>query len=455
MTARGQDLMDITNDSKLTSMAMSHKPEQDGAGGASEIQELLDWNNLVYTMPVTNSVVSARNMKSYRSDQAEYKLGDTIEFRVQTGSQYVDWKNSYIKLTTTVTMPLDEKAGLSPAGWGTGSAFNMIKDVVVSSRSGAELMRIEDFNLYRYLKDVWTKPPDWFNGAGSAIGYGSDKTGVVAGTTTTAGTSLKADWILPMSMFEGVFAADQLCPSYLAAGMRIELRTVSGSAPNKILLSDGAERKIADFSIKAELFCDTYLLNDAAMIELKKVSAQNGLEYVYTGIHRQRDTVGEKTVAVDKTITKAVSRALTAYAIRKPPFVDVRTVDSFEAIADCQPVKYQWRLGSQYYPHQPIEGLHEAFANALHVTDTFWKPQNVKITDFPKISITPASFERSNLLRYSGAPINNSRVLSFDGEYAGPGGAALADGNGATEFTMYLEYVTVAKVFLNNVVVTM
>lgn len=538
MSSRGQDQMDITSDSKLTSMAMSYKDSQDGAEGASEIQELLDWNNLVYTMPVTNSVVSARNLKTFRSDQLTYTPGNMMEFRLQTGSQYVDFKNSWIRLEMEIKntdgTPANANYGID---WGSGSAFNLIRDMVVSSRSGTELQRIEDFNIYRAFSDTMKKPHDWFQTVGASIGYkprlwdshtstyteynlfdypefkvglkvtaaGNDitfsadtgqippylpfietdfirfdgvdynVTEVKSATVLTLGEAYVGDpnpttisflrttetpagpivpslyggekrtvsFALPMSMLEGVFAADQLCPSYLSAGMRIELRLESDIAK---CFSAFNTNPLTYTINKAEIVLDTFLLNDASMIELKKVSASNGLEYVYKSIFRQKDSLGDGIV-VEKTITKSVSRALTAWAIRKNATAVLNT-DHYITTATLG--TQQWRLGSQYYPHQKIDNSLDNYMNALYIFDTLYKPGSITLKQFAdKYSYLAASFERSNLLRYSGAPINNSRVLSLSADYTA------IPNNGASDLFMFLEYVTVAKVFLNNVVVTM
>ncbi|MEK9694894.1 MAG: hypothetical protein VW270_03960 [Candidatus Poseidoniales archaeon] len=572
MSARGQDMMDITADSKLTSMAMGSKDVQDGEGGVSEIQSLLDWNNLVYTMPATNSVVSARNLKTYRSDQLTYEAGDMMEFRLQSGSQYIDFKNSWIRLEMAIWNNAANTSQLSNVTWGSGSAFNLIRDLVVSSRSGTELQRIEDFNVYRSFCDTMKKDHEWFQTVGASIGYtprvdvqtettedlftdigftrnnaqpnkatfAEQKNTVVfdanggpalptvlpfvpgdiirfettgnlgVGTlkaielkvvsVNDAASTLQVDQVggtgnsgadvdivftldnngvatrirkkpvggyifdqavgnggnevrnvthqfaLPLSMLEGVFAADQLCPSYLASGMRIELRLDSDIKKLFTGVAAGApEMKYR--IIKAEIVLDTFLLNDAAMIELKKVSASNGLEFVYTQIFRQKDTVTKDQVTVEKTITKSVSRALTAWAVRMN---NTRDFDTDYFISSGELKYQQWRLGSQYYPHQKIDTKLDNYMNALYAFRTLYKAGSISKKQFEeKYNILVSSFERSNLLRYSGAPINNSRVLSLSAEYVGP---ANLD---ATDVFMFLEYVTVAKVFLNNVVVTM
>ena len=65
-----------------------------------------------------------------------------------------------------------------------------------------------------------------------------------------------------------------------------------------------------------------------------------------------------------------------------------------------------------------------------------------------------ATFERSNTLRYSGVPINNSRTLALQMRYKeGLEGTAATMPDGA-QLHVWLDYLTLAKAFLNNVVVS-
>jgi len=61
------------------------------------------------------------------------------------------------------------------------------------------------------------------------------------------------------------------------------------------------------------------------------------------------------------------------------------------------------------------------------------------------------SLERSTLFNLSGIPINNSRVLSFHGEFGSPTLGAETTNLGPTTYDCFLQYVRLARVFLNNV----
>ena len=550
---------------------------------ADSVQELLNWNNLTYTMPITNSVVSARNVKTYPADQASYQCGTPWIIYVQTGSQYVDWTKSFLQFKIKGTLKNYNVRGHSKAHCalttGVGSICNFIDSIIVTTRSGAEVHRIEKFNAWRILQDYMKEDDQWFKTEGHLMGYSEhigerdnignyfhrfDGAADDYAVGTDAGdenaivykehTIPEVNFIIPMYKLGGLFESKQLCPAVLASGLRIEIRTVQNPA-NAITVKnfeDFVEFKDVsqvhyamwkDATLDMEftdlkLNCDTYLLNDSAMRELNQTSAQYGLEYVYNSHFHQTLSANAQTNMV---CSKAVSRALSAMAIvMKPPTADLRnddfdwsapvfdssiygaptiaTINSSGRVSayatntsahgywhnnipfattgydssgatltyatgnyrtDDTPQsavqvggtldQYQWRLGSQYFPHTASQGAKNHYWQMLYScrhlgskSRTLYKDQRFYKDRFPLIV---ATFERSNTLRYSGVPINNSRTLALQAVYThGIGhwdatektyindtGVDLPSGS---QMHMWLEYLTLAKAFLNNVVVS-
>jgi hypothetical protein len=70
------------------------------------------------------------------------------------------------------------------------------------------------------------------------------------------------------------------------------------------------------------------------------------------------------------------------------------------------------------------------------------------------ISVT---LERSTMFNLAGVPVNNSRVLALRGTVSGESGDFRPDGGGpiaggvVRQLDIYLKYVKLARVFLNNV----
>lgn len=608
----------LTELSRATEMDESVKdPSQEQT--SSVMGDLLTWNGLTYKMPVTNSVTVARNLKTFPAQTQEYKNSSTAYITIQSGQQFIDWQNSWLQFELDVSVA-EATTHNTPSylTWGVGSVCNLIERVVVTSRSGVELARIDDFARYRIMKDRMTRQDEWFETVGNALGYTDNhleppffQPSVWSFEQTADGKEIKhlkanplpravdysaktglklpapeifhkgayrksqigfgnpqnaakleshkfGQFAIPMSLLGGFFDTGKLCPAMLCAGLKIELKFNDPVKAFTQFTSHGLPQATTTSFIPAvaiknlEIVCDAHTLNDAAMREITRTSAQNGLEYVYTGVHNQSGPTSSANLNLQ--ITKAVSRAVTCFGSLFPTFTaasrpETRVVDhnstTFAAVDPTTaripvqiPVvltRQQWRLGSQYYPHQPFiasadnanDAMLPQYMNMLYAADRMdgdinlqyssptvkqvivksipqvnagapyvvrdqvslewvnkgfelYETNPTTVTDEgtyqwgaaqvakPKISfsngmaIAVATFERSNLLRYSGVPINNARTLNVDisTNYTEgterPANIQNPDNYQLTPSTyvFFLEHVVLAKAFLNNVVVS-
>lgn len=265
---------------------------------------------------------------------------------------------------------------------------------------------------------------------------------------------------------------------------------------------------------RPELSLCSVQLSDAIQRTLNEYSAVNGLEIVYTDYdltHSPVTAVSSGT-SVYTEVRKSASRALQAFARMIPNYTDAdvrRTCDSNAAtIQYAEDLKtggkgwmdYQWQLGSLYFPQQKVAATGAfdmatlAYAHTLDAFDRFsgavscMLPLTGKKRDKQKIGLTrmltlqnwtqipgaappdllsqerlyvlgkPGSFqgggevisvslERSSLFNLSGIPINNSRVLALRGQYSS---VPTWYCQGHT-LNIYLKYVKLARIFLNNV----
>lgn len=588
------------SDQDIKNIAREMSMSEDGGSGVGmdTVPDLLNWNNLAYTMPITNSVTSARNMKEYKPQRREYDCikNDTIVMVVETGAQYVDWRHSYITFDLVIEQKSDvditkaaataafsseadnyeaslimsytDSGGLraeNAAGdvstsnnaemaedvysiapreditnwpgdqdtpqlwlnWGYGSCKNLFRSLVVTSRSGVELQRTENFNRYAVCKERLEQPPSWFETIGVEMGYEPidehsrfDKEyGLIAHHSIggyesdrhsygqayfrqspfvnkksqfmfkkeSSKVTNTVSFSIPMSCFGGIFDTGQLCPASICSGMRIELRlediktamvayglydvttSLDDQFRQNMLLPSNIELSLNGKIKNMRLNCDTHLLNDAAMRELNRTSAQNGLEYVYTSVFGQAKPLQSDTI--DVTIAKSVSRAISAFGGCYLPYKSSTAIDNFTTAPpnDVELSQYQWRLGSMYFPHAPFSSYSQFYSNLLYSVGQFSEPKcDLSPSEYKSLlTLFSATFERSNLLRYSGVPINNSRTLSCSAEFKKPGYDYLAETDyfGATQSTsidtsnkydvhVWLEYVSLAKAFLNNIVVS-
>lgn len=242
-------------------------------------------------------------------------------------------------------------------------------------------------------------------------------------------------------------------------------------------------------------------LTDSAQRILNEHSAVNGLEIVYPDYQNtqiQQNASGSTFVEV----RHAASRALSAFAVvRHQDSIDAQTVDSF-ASSYNRLKTWQWRLGSLYFPNQPMSTKtgdaidanpetytyaldafgkltgggrcavkygdwltpheHAVSAGSFYSKNTPGPAQTICSADeFSGLQVIPVSLERSTLFNLSGIPINNSRVLSFHGTFDATGRSSMSkngkylptysEDSKPLVIDLFLKYVRLARVFLNNV----
>lgn len=418
--------MDFTKDTRLRQLALKSQEEK-----GDSIEKLLDVNDLVYMMPKNLSLASARNVKEYVAQKSSYASTESsVIITIQSGAQYVNWAASHLRFFLDIT----KNQNTVSTTWGKGSAFNLFREVIITSRSGQEICRLDRCNVYRLHKDRLHMSDEELASVGSLMGYDVD---VVSGTNAPATT----EWIIPMCKIAGCFDSKKLMPNWLASGLRIELRL---ETPATAFFA-GADTVNSYTIVDPRVACDTFHLNDAAMKKLNEISARNGLEYVFQATHAVSDNFTTSQTTVD--VNKAVSRALGCMAVsRQIDDIGATAVDSLKS-ETFDVDQSQFRLGSQYFPHQPLESLAEHYWNTLYTTEKLKSshPSSVSLADYQSdYGVITTNLERSNILALSGLPINNSMTLSLDARFASP----IVAGR---QLTLFLEHVVVAKIFVNNV----
>jgi hypothetical protein len=111
---------------------------------------------------------------------------------------------------------------------------------------------------------------------------------------------------------------------------------------------------------------------------------------------------------------------------------------------------YQYRIGALYFPNQEVNDAQdgvEAYIITQQVYDKLKHPYaegSVKLDAFKTVhGVLSASFEKDTNLSVSGLPINNSRTLELNTSYV-----AVAE---ALEVITFLQYVSVARCFIDNI----
>lgn len=469
----------------------------------SKRQGLITVNDLNYVLEPDLSVATNKTVKKHFFQSQTYSPGQQAICILNSGADYIDTRRSFLQFELNLTIP----PGLEIGFGAHGSACNLIKDITISTRSGDELCRIQDFNLLQNMMLPLTYDTEWFKAQGQTMAYGQR-------------LQPSHRLCIPMYLLSPLFAYGRLLPAMLMSGLRIEITFSETQFPfiaSTDTTADTQFNYIAYTITNAYFALQSVQLSDSIQRALNELSAVNGLEIVYcdwerTTLNQGNDFGG--TINVE--VRKSCSRALKAFARIRPtggtgteePRPDEER-DSFRAEAKFPFLEYQWQLGSLYFPQQPVKADNsydcgtEAYCHLIEACDKYHgearQPYLTFNGDYQIDELTsniqgatatqegtarpgyyqaipfaePGSFihdqhvlgvnlERSSMFNLAGVPVNNSRVLSLrakldtvsnSGEIqAGTTTAAVPMvGHPNRQLDVFLKYVKLARVFLNNV----
>jgi hypothetical protein len=172
------------------------------------------------------------------------------------------------------------------------------------------------------------------------------------------------------------------------------------------------------------------------------------LEYTFTTWDRSTFQTSSESNFLE--VRKAVSHALRAIGVARSTADFTQTVDSIQP-GFFEVAKSQWRLGSQYFPVNPLQDKKEHYMNALHVFDKVSKGTNPNVSyrNFidgvgdteGKTGITGVLLERSNVLAHQSLPINSSRTLGYEVDF---------DAATSKQIDVFLEHKVICRIYLNN-----
>lgn len=408
-------------------------------------------NNLIYEMPKSLSLAVGRTHVCQYPQRASYNVdrNSTMVFQWNTGNAYIDTANSYLRFK----MKASGTANVVAARFLNGSALNLFHEYRIRSRSGVELDRLENCNLYNQYRLIYTKTTNWLNTIGQSFFYNTSNI-IFNGTNT-----IITDVCIPLCELATFFCPlkkGQLLPPQIASGLQIELSLESIARAfydNNGFFQAGSSLELTDIA----MVLDTVSLSDETSKLLNLESSQSGLEWCYNRVYNYSATYPAGTSNFTMQVSKAVSQATHAFMVtQNSSTTQAADRESFTS----EPFNYksfQFRLGSQYYPNQmvnnqtqtvPIKGM-ESY---LLTMSSFEKMK----TPFQETSITPSdysgakavigvSLERNQSLAVSGLPINNSRILEILVERD-----ATNDGTDKRDVNCFLTYISVAKAYIDN-----
>ena len=397
-------------------------------------------NNLTYESPKALSLATNRSYQKSFFQRSVYS-GDRSTTMIcdwNSGTSFINCSNSYL----SVSVQLEGGAG-GAASFGSGSAVNIINECRIRSRSGVELDRVQNANIWSMFDSVYNRSEQNLDTIGSLEGFSAGR--LPSNSTTEVDNTTK--FLIPLGCISPYFRPmqGQLLPPQLASGLRIEL---SLEDVRTALFQVGGA--ITGYKITDCYFqLDCVELTDETQRTLNMDSAKDGLEWSYERVYTTITQQPSSQTNISAQVRKAVSQAALVYslAISGADKVDI-TKDSLVAVP-FNTSSFQYRLGSLYFPHQRIENGEDGSEATLIAYETFDKLRH----PFRETSVTPATFrekfgvlaaslERDQSLQFSGLAVNNSRTLELDATYA-----AVSEN---LEVYTFLTYCSVARAFIDN-----
>jgi hypothetical protein len=396
-------------------------------------------NGVAYeSLPETTIAVSRTHERQFFQKDTYSPQNNEAICDWNVGAKFSNSRRSY--LTFVVKSNVGTITSL-----GRGSALNFIRRVVITSRSGTELSRTEDFNILMAKELRYGCSGDYLTTWGALLGYVAD--GGTLPTAIDAVTGVR--FVIPLELISPFFLGDgkTLIPPQAGAGLRVQLTFAPFAQAVKTVASLATSYTIEDISMQVS----TTMMVDSWQRQLAMESARDGLTYSYPEWHTSQSSTVGTGLAIE--VRKAVARALTAYVVTKS---DADSESKDNMASDTWAVtSFEWRLGSMYPTQQPIKNAEEAYFIAQSMSDggvlDCKRPNAVSLTTFKAgDGIIAVSLERNDValngvLNIGGLPSNNSRVLGLN--------ATLSSSANARTHFVFLKHLRVAKFFQDNVVI--
>ena len=185
------------------------------SSGSGDINSLLAESGLEYLADNESNVVVERTQRKQHASKVSYKQNNVVVLNLNTGSDYIDFKNSTLKFRLKT---FDDALAFKTGNWGAldgeggsgGSVLNIFESIRLVSRSGSQICSIDELNMYNYIAQKVKHTYEWrTKQQGSALlGFS---------TTSAAVDANGTEYIIPCSMLAPFFDMDTLTPASASA----------------------------------------------------------------------------------------------------------------------------------------------------------------------------------------------------------------------------------------------
>ena len=395
-------------------------------------------NGLFYKMPQPLSVCVNRTFKKEYAQRQSYRPGETIVFDINSGSSYIDPSSCMLSFDLRVDATANRGDAANRYDFGTGAATNIIREIRLLSKNGCEIDRTQSSNVLSKILMDYT--------------YGSDSQKMLsmAGRGQYEFLIASRKFVIPMSLLSGFFrpcVKGMKIPAGIAAGLRIEF--ILETSARAITITDGTMTGLTYSVESPELLFMSMDLNDPTQALLMRDSAETGLEYTFPSYFSTPHTTGSDRI--NEQVKKAVAQCTRSFCtVYDTVLVEDEKHDGFAAIDLTAHALggFQFRVGSNYYPKKEITDIYES----LYVTSSCFNkttdmhtfPSNINLVEYATGGkfVIGVPIETDSRLNLSGVPLNNSNVLELR--------CSIAAGGSNLEYVLYIEYITVARCFINQ-----
>lgn len=406
-------------------------------------------NGLVYRVPASLSLVSERtNVKNYPAQQNFLSAnGATCTFDLNSGTSYVNPENSYLMFDLKLVSALTT----STAHFGSGSACNIIRSVILKSRSGTELSRADYLNVESRLHHSAMLSGEYLRRTALIEGWDTSESGTSGTVRVNALTASR--FVLPLARISPFFRSykkSQKLPPAVMAGMHIEIVFEDFRTAFVGVTAGGS---ITNYDVtNICMVLDSSSMTDDTQRAINSEAASNGLEIVSRQYHVQQMNSLSGETTLNAQVRKAVSQGeCVNIAILNTANIQNIAVDSFAGFAG-DAISTQFRLGSMYFPKSPIvnsetQQLENYFSllQCHNKNDMVFAESGVTYNTFkdgPYYSLN-ATFEKDQSLQCSGLSVNNSRSIESL--------ITFQNADRARTFYVILNYISVIRTFIDNV----
>jgi hypothetical protein len=334
----------------------------------------------------------------------------------QTGNFFVDPVGSYMTFNIIPVHTGDIPTLSNNTCFGSGSAVNCFNRIVARTRSGKELTRVENLNLFAKFHQRYSHNLDWINTVGRSQGYttsalssGTPAVDIYADAIPDTGKKFVVPICAILPFMNQV--SSRLMPPQLMEGLRLE---ISLEDPNVALCSvDGnANTSLIGYKItQPRIYWDVYTLADQFTRRIAEISATKGLNL----LHREyfHSSVASQSTETNYDVKKAASKALSCHIIARDQTKVTGSDKKTDVMASApfEWVSIQSQIGSNYNPNQPLiiddakvglSGNLEAYYFSIYGMNYF--------TNNNTPTVTPEEFTGLNDYKY----IYNNSMLTFN-----------------------------------------